>query len=97
MREIIFAPLAQRDLQEAWEYIASDNVTAADKLVDHIHRAIEMLAGMPGMGHERRDSPSPRYRFWTVRPYVIAYRYSSKRLTIIRLLHGARNFRAELR
>ena len=96
MRQIVFAPEAQRDLHEAWEYIAADNVNAADKLAGQIHQALTLLAEMPGIGHSRRDISNPRYCSWTVRPYVIVYRYSSRTLTVVRILHGARDFRVAL-
>ena len=96
MRRIVFSPRAQRDLQEAWEHIAADNLTAADHLVDHIQRAVQLLGQMPGIGHARPDVSNARYRFWTVRPYVIAYRCTSRTVTIVRVLHGARDFREVL-
>jgi toxin ParE1/3/4 len=93
MRNIVFGPHAQRDLQEAWDYIATDNVLAADKLVDEVRRALQLLAEVPSIGHQRKDVVSSRYRCWTVRPYVIVYRFSSRTLTVIRVLHGKRDFR----
>ena len=33
---------------------------------------------MLGKGHTRRDVRDPRYRFWTVRPYVIAYSFDDE-------------------
>ena len=48
---------------------------------------------MPGKGHVRADVKDPSYRFCSVRPYVIAYRYDDQTLTIVRVVHGARNFR----
>lgn len=48
---------------------------------------------MPGMGHLRADVKGRRYRFWTVRPYVIADRFDAATLTVVRVVHGARDFR----
>ena len=45
------------------------------------------------MGHTRRDVRDSRYRFWAVRPYVIAYASDDESLTITRVVHGRRNFR----
>lgn len=93
MRRLVFSARAQRDIWELWEYIAADNITAADKLCDKIKAAVELLGEMPGAGHTRPDVKDQRYRFWSVRPYVIVYRYTSRTLTVIRVLHGARDFR----
>jgi len=93
MRKVVFGALAQHDLQQAWDYIAADSVRAADRLRERIHHAVDLLAQMPGIGHRRPDVPESIYRFWTVRPYVIGYRYTSRSLTIVRVVHGARDFR----
>jgi toxin ParE1/3/4 len=49
------------------------------------------LAEMPGLGHERRDVKNPKYRFWKVYSYLIAYVPNTKPLRVIRIVHGARN------
>jgi plasmid stabilization system protein ParE len=38
---------AQRDLNEIWEYIAADNIDAADALVEKLRRASTLLTGRP--------------------------------------------------
>jgi plasmid stabilization system protein ParE len=73
--------------------VAADRLSAADRLTEQVHDAVELLARFPGMGHFRADVPHRRYRFWAVQPYVIAYRFTSRTLTIVRIVHGARNFR----
>ncbi len=49
---------AEFDLDEIWEYIASDNIDAADRWIDKLYNAFEALAQMPGMGHRREDLTS---------------------------------------
>ena len=93
MRRIVFSAQARRDMWEIWEYIAEANIPAADRLADKIQELTRLLATMPGGGHVRLDVDDNRYRFWTVKPYVIAYRYTSRTLTVVRVLHGARDFR----
>ena len=93
MRAIVFQARARRDINATWDHIAADNVQAADRVADQIERAVRMLAELPGAGHIRHDVRDPRLRFWTVKRYVIAYRYTSRTLTVLRVLHGARDFR----
>jgi plasmid stabilization system protein ParE len=97
MRRAIVSPKAQEDLFEAWEFVAADKVSAADRLMGRIEDAIELLRRMPGAGHRRKDVRDPRYRCWPVRPYVIVYRYNDEALTVVRVLHGAMNFRKALK
>jgi plasmid stabilization system protein ParE len=42
-------------LDEIWEYIASQNVEAADRVLARIEAAIAKLVLMPGLGHVREE------------------------------------------
>src|SRR5437868_3820335 len=85
---------ADADIDEICDYIAQHNIRAADKVDLAIHQAVERLSEMPGLGHTRADVSDPRYRFWSVGNYVIAYRVEERTLVVVRVLHGARDFRA---
>lgn len=89
MRRVVFSADARGDIAQAWEYIAADSVTAANHFLERVEHALELLAGMPAMGHTREEVEDRRYRFWTVRPY----RFNARTLTVIRLIHGARDLR----
>jgi plasmid stabilization system protein ParE len=43
--------------------------------------------------HRRADVSDPQYRFWSVGNYVIAYRIEGDEVIVIRVVHGARDFR----
>src|SRR5947209_3986406 len=93
MRSLLIQPMARHDLLDIRDYISADNVRAADKFINKLDRAIHGLLEMPGKGHRRRDVKDERYRFWTVYSYVIAYRYDETSLTVVRVIHGRRDFR----
>ena len=86
----VIGPRADADFDEIWAYIAQDDPAAADRVELELHEAMQMLARLPGLGHQRLDA-SPRYRFWGVRSYVIAYRVEQGRVHVDRVLHGARD------
>ncbi len=46
---------ADLDLDENWEYIAADNIGAADRWIEKLFDAFEALARTLGMGHKRED------------------------------------------
>jgi plasmid stabilization system protein ParE len=48
-------PEALTDIDEIWEYIAADNIEAADRVVAEIFAAGHTLATSPHMGHRRPD------------------------------------------
>lgn len=84
---------ADTDFDEIWNYIAQHDPAAADPVENDIHNAIRMLVRWPGMGHRRSDVSDDRYRFWSVGNYVIAYRVEAKKVVVVRIVHGARDFR----
>lgn len=55
MSAYAFHPDAFADLDEIWEYIAEDNVDAADRVLADIHSTLTTLAGSPEIGHRRPD------------------------------------------
>jgi plasmid stabilization system protein ParE len=83
-------PDAFADLNDIWEFIAQDNVDAADRVLDEIQKAINMLVRAPLAGHLRPDLSSRPMRFWLVHSYLIAY-VPEQPLLIIGVLHGRRN------
>ena len=93
-RHVIISPEALADLEAIWDYVArAASVTTASDFIADILSAIEKLADMPGMGHRRADVSDARYRFWSVKSYVIAYRPDAEALRVARVVHGHRDFR----
>lgn len=88
---------AKTDLQQIWNYIADDNIDAADKVRNEIRSALEKLARTPFVGHTRRDVKNPAYRFWVVYSYLIVYRPETSPLQVVRIVHGARDLKRALR
>jgi antitoxin ParD1/3/4/toxin ParE1/3/4 len=85
------SPESLQDLQDIWDFIASDSVTAADRLESELFEAFELLAQRPRMGHTRSDLTARDVRFWPVGSYLIVYRRISTKLQIVAVLHGARD------
>jgi len=90
-RKLVITRRAQSDLDEIWEYIAQDSFDAANRVEDEIHREIRNLVPFPGKGHLREDVNDKTLRFWKVYSYLITYRYDDASLTVVRVIHGARN------
>jgi len=93
MRRILIQPQARVDLLEIWHYVAPNSITTANKVIEKLKEGIDGLAEMPGKGHRRVDVRSPRYRFWSVYSYMIAYYFDEETISIVRVVHGSRNFR----
>jgi plasmid stabilization system protein ParE len=55
MKRFVLTPRAKQDLNEIWDYIASDNIEAADRILDALDNAMINLAKSPGIGHWREE------------------------------------------
>jgi plasmid stabilization system protein ParE len=92
-------PQALNDLGEIWDYIASDNVSAANRVESAILSACSGLARHPLLGARRIEITSLPVRFWTVSRFpnfIVVYRPDTKPLQIVTILHGKRDIKALL-
>ncbi|MGH7024267.1 MAG: type II toxin-antitoxin system RelE/ParE family toxin [Caulobacteraceae bacterium] len=87
---------AEQDLIEIWTYIARDNLTAADRLLDRIDDVCATLAEFPNMGEARPDL-AEQLRYFVAGAYLVLYREVSGGVEIVRVVHGARNLPGLLR
>jgi plasmid stabilization system protein ParE len=86
-----FHPEAALDLDEIWEYIADDNLDAADRVIADILASIDVLLAFPYQGHTRPDLTSRPLRFTVAHQYLIAYAPEEKPLWIVAVMHGRRS------
>ena len=91
MSVFVLHPEAYADLDDIWEYIADDNLDAADRVREEIFQTIHSLVAFPHQGHKRPDLTSRPLLFQVLRDYVIAYAPDEKPLAVIAVLHGRRN------
>ena len=96
MKRFILTPRAKQDVNDIWDYIANDNIEAADRVLDALDNAMIRLATNPGIGHWRDELTDKRHRFLLVYSYLIVYRHATKPLQIIRVLHAARDVQSML-
>ena len=94
MSRLRFLRSAERDLDEIWEFIARDDLSAANRLVDRIEEACSTLARMPRLGRPRPDITSKPLFLFPVEEYLIVYRTDANGMRIVRVVHGARNLPA---
>ncbi len=89
---IVWTRRATRHLEAAYDYWAHEkSAAAADKMLDRIFSAVEMLEDHPEIGRKGRISGT-RELVLNPLPFLIAYRVRRKSIDIIALLHGARKW-----
>jgi plasmid stabilization system protein ParE len=84
-------PEAQANVDEIGAFIADDSVDAALRVLDALEDAFSLLAATPEIGHKREDLTTRPVKFWSVYSYLVVYDPASAPLTIVAVLHGARD------
>jgi toxin ParE1/3/4 len=87
-----FLPRARADLGEIGRYIARSNRPRAISYVEELRETCRRLADHPRMGRARPEL-RPGLRSFPHGDYVIFYQPRPDGVTIVRVLHGARDAR----
>lgn len=96
MSKLQLSEAAEQDLIDIWRFIARDSDANADHFVDRLHRSFERYATQPEMATLVRLE-AENLRYFSVGNYVVFYRSDDRAITILRVLHGARNISELLR
>jgi toxin ParE1/3/4 len=96
MRRVIIRAPAARDLEERADYLAERTLDASLRFSEAVADAFRQLAGMPGIGapQEFKNSSLRGIRCFRVPRFVkhlIFYQFDDDSLTVLRVLHGARD------
>ncbi len=86
---------AQRDLQQIYDYLATEAPLHADSFIDGLLDAIESLDELSERGAAPRDSVLRQrgYRYLEHRDYLIFYRVLQRQVRVYRVVHGRRAYR----
>ncbi|MGR9159788.1 type II toxin-antitoxin system RelE/ParE family toxin [Rhizobium leguminosarum] len=95
MLPIIRTNRADEDLIEIWSYIAIDNISAADRVLDAIEARWDNLGRHPYSG-VARDDITPGIRHLVSGEYLTLYRLSGSAIEIVRVLHGRRKISSKV-
>jgi toxin ParE1/3/4 len=82
-------------LEAAYDFVSAENVSAPEKQLDIIKRAVEQLANFPEMDRPGRVYGTRELVIQST-PYIGAYRLKGSIVEILALLHGARRWPTQL-
>ena len=85
--------VALANLETEADYIAKDNAAAADRLVQRIMRAVNLLGKNPAMGRPGRVSGTRELVVGDT-PYIVPYRVRANAVEVLRVFHATRNWPA---
>lgn len=83
--------LALADLDNARDYIAEDNPSAADRVIGGIKKTVDALRRHPEIGRPGRVAGT-RELVIPGTPFIVAYRVKDKRLEVLAVICGARRW-----
>ena len=87
MYNVELLPAASADIDEAWAYLVGRSPRAADRLVDELTAGITLISEYPLWFPLHGLS----VRKLLVHPYLIFYVVAVNRVTVLRVIHGARD------
>jgi toxin ParE1/3/4 len=96
MSAVVFTRSAQTDLLEIWTFISEESFEAADRVLDVIEKETQTLSLQPLMGRARPEL-HPDIRCWpTSASYNLYSTVDKVRMTVVRVLHQARDINSRL-
>ena len=98
--KVIYTPVAVDDMDEIFSYIAQDNISVAENMLEKLDAQISKLETFLEMGSKLSDEDyklaQRGYRFIVVHPYMVFYQKINQTIIIYRILHGRRDYLREL-
>src|ERR1700719_456720 len=91
MSRFVVHPAASLEINEIWEFIAAENLNAADRILDELRESFEKLADLPEMGFRREELTSKPLRVFPVRDFLIVYAPEENPLLVVAVRHARRN------
>ena len=89
-KKIVWAPSAENDLREAYEYIRQDSQTRAVGFVEDVLARVEKLVRFEKLGRMIPEIGYFRYREIIVGEYRIFHEVREKEIFVFRVLHSKR-------
>jgi toxin ParE1/3/4 len=89
---VVWSPLADRQVDDAVEYIAHDDAIAALTWLEHRLERVKALSRFPDGGRMVPETQREDIREILVSPYRVMYRRGDERVEIVTIRHESRAF-----
>jgi plasmid stabilization system protein ParE len=96
MARVLYTRSAETDLLEAWLFIAEEDPVAADRVLDAIDVEANTLSSQPLMRRARPELGEGVRSRPTSTPYVLFYVSEGEDITVLRVLHHARDVQRDV-
>jgi len=95
MSKVSWTHAARRDLVDVLDFLVNQNEQAARNFIQILEQKESLYASSPALGSVYPEL-SGSLRSFVVKSYVLFYREESNGITIVRLIHAARDISALL-
>ncbi len=95
MNLIEITNVAREDIAESAEFISKENFGAAIRFLDAVEDSIKLIGRSPRIGRIHKSASRKHVRVWFVRgfsKYLVFYAINDHTISIVRVLHSARNY-----
>ena len=89
MAEIKWTEEANQWLKNIFDYIAEDNPSAAERVIQGIYNKSQVLKSFPEIGYKYRNEPEGEIRVLLYGHYRIAYLVTANAVEILGVFHGS--------
>lgn len=89
-RELIISAEAESDLEDIWDYIASNSLLDADRFLDQLYRKCLDATALDGIGRPR-DEIAISLLSIPHKKYIIFFTRDDVSVSIVRILQGSRD------
>lgn len=93
MKRLRLTEAARRDLDDIWDGIAADDMSAADRMIDGLYTLIGRLREFPSMGAPRDDLRFGT-RSFVHKKYLVFYTVSEDALIVLKVVYGGRDLQS---
>ena len=88
-------PTSKRDVFEIWDYVSPHSPMGAQRIIREVGKTITMLSEQPDVGRKRPELGRDIRSFPTF-GYLVFYSHTTITLTVVRILHAARDITPDL-
>ena len=96
MTEIVWSKLADKDLDNIYEYIAKDSLLYAEQTIDQIIKRVDQLINFPESGREVPEFSDKTLKELIEGNYRIVYRIRKNKISIARVHHSSRDLSSNI-
>jgi plasmid stabilization system protein ParE len=94
LKRLRLTSIARRDLDEIWDGIAGDDISAADRVIDGIYEILSKLREFPSMGAPRTEFRPGTRSFVYKKKYLVFYSTKDDAVIVLRVIYGGRDLRS---